>query len=107
MSRSPISMLRHACRVLARTPLFTLTVLATLAIAIGANSTMFAAIDAILLRPLAFPGGDRLVQLRQTEAANPLPIVPARLEDWSGMTESFEARWNELVGCNQTGRRRI
>src|SRR5579863_3629603 len=61
--------LRHAVRALARSPLFTVTVLLVLALGIGANSAVFSAIDAVLLRPLAFPDGDQLVQLTQLQEA--------------------------------------
>jgi predicted permease len=55
--------MRHALRSLARTPSFTATALATLAICLAANLTIFAVIDAILLRPLPFPDAHRLVTL--------------------------------------------
>jgi hypothetical protein len=51
--------------VLARTPAFTATVVATLAIVIGANTAVFSLIDAVLLKPLPFPGPDRLVLLSE------------------------------------------
>ena len=57
---------RHAFRSLRKTPGFTATALLTLALCIGANLTIFAAIDAILLRPLPFPEADRLVTLFNT-----------------------------------------
>ncbi|MGE0555729.1 MAG: ABC transporter permease [Gemmatimonadales bacterium] len=44
--------LRYAARVLARKPLFTLLVVATLALGIGLNTATFSAIDALVLRPL-------------------------------------------------------
>ena len=50
-----------------RTPGFTAAVVLTLALGIGANSAVFSAIDAVLLRPLPFPDADRLVQLTQTQ----------------------------------------
>jgi predicted permease len=53
--------LRHAFRQLAKTPGFTATALATLALCLGANLTIFAVVDAILVRSLPFPHPDRLV----------------------------------------------
>ena len=58
--------LRHAFRSLRKTPGFTATALLTLALCIGANLTIFAVIDAILLRPLPFPESGRLVTLFNT-----------------------------------------
>ena len=55
--------LRHALRKLIKTPGFTLTALATLAICLGANLTIFAVVDSILLRSLPYPDADRLVTL--------------------------------------------
>jgi predicted permease len=52
--------LRYAFRVLRRTPAFTLTAIATLALAIGANSAVFSLADRLLLRPLPYPHPERL-----------------------------------------------
>jgi len=53
--------LRFALRQLGKTPGFTATALATLALCLGANLTIFAVVDAILVRSLPFPHPDRLV----------------------------------------------
>lgn len=53
----------HAARGLARTPAFTLIVIATLALPIGANTAFFSVADAVLLTPLPFPNPDRLVHI--------------------------------------------
>ena len=58
--------LRQACRRMRRTPGFTATALATLALCLGANLTIFAVVDSVLLRPLPFPAGDRLVSVYNT-----------------------------------------
>ena len=54
---------RHAARSLRRTPGFTLTVIATLALAIGANAAIFSVVKVVLLEPLPFPNADRLVHI--------------------------------------------
>src|SRR5205085_12704242 len=84
--------LRHAARALAKTPGFTATVMVTLALGIGANSAVFSAINAVLLRPLPFPQGDQLVSLGQSTPKVPQPFVaPVRLEDWNRMNSTFQA----------------
>ncbi len=54
---------RRAFRALAKTPGFTATAIATIALCLGANLALFAVVDAVLLRALPFPEPDRLVVL--------------------------------------------
>jgi putative ABC transport system permease protein len=58
--------LRYALRLLRKTPGFTITALLTLAVCVGANLTIFAAIDSVLLRPLPFPEPAQLVTVFNT-----------------------------------------
>lgn len=58
--------LRYAVRRLRKTPGFTATALATLALCLGANLAIFAVVDSVLLRPLPFPHADRLVRVFNT-----------------------------------------
>lgn len=84
--------LRYAVRALARTPLFTTAVAVTLALGIGANSAVFSAIDAVLLRPLPFPKSDELVSVAQSLPKQPGPFVaPIRLEEWNRLNSTFQA----------------
>src|SRR5271163_2369393 len=55
--------LKYAARLLRKTPAFTATALLTLAVCFGANLTIFAVIDSVLLRPLPFPRPDRLMMI--------------------------------------------
>ena len=57
---------RHALRRMRKSPGFTATALATLALCLGANLTIFAVVDAVLLRPLPFPSAERLVSVYNT-----------------------------------------
>jgi putative ABC transport system permease protein len=83
---------RYSARTLAKAPVFTITVVLTLALGIGANSAVFSAIHAVLLRPLPFPDGDRLMELRQVNPRNPISVVaPSRLQDWNRMNSTFQA----------------
>ena len=84
--------LRLAARTLAKTPVFTATVVLTLALGIGANSAVFSAIDAILLRPLPFPEANQLVDIVQNTPKSPeVFIAPVRLEDWNRLNSTFQS----------------
>ena len=83
---------RYAIRGLTRTPGFTITVVATLALGIGANTAVFSGVDAILLQPLTFPGADRLVLVTETRESAPISnTAPVRIEEWNGESTTFEA----------------
>ena len=58
--------LSYAARLFRKTPAFAATALLTLAICFGANLTIFAVIDSVLLRPLPFPQSDRLMTIFNT-----------------------------------------
>jgi hypothetical protein len=55
--------LRHGGRALARTPGFTIASTLTLALGIGATTTMFSVVNGVLLRPLPYPDQNRLIEL--------------------------------------------
>lgn len=91
---STIANLKSALRFIRKSPSFSSTVILTLALGIGANSAVFSAIDAVLLRPLPFPEGDQLMQIEQyntkTHTSQPF-IAPLRVEDWNRMNSTFRA----------------
>ena len=59
--------LRFALRMLRKTPSVTAVAVLTLAVAIGATTSIFSAVSAMLLRPLPFPHPDELVALQDVE----------------------------------------
>jgi predicted permease len=64
---------KHAARGLLRAPGFTLVVVVTLALPIGANTAIFSVVKDVLLKPLPFPNGDRLVHIGGTAPGTDQP----------------------------------
>ncbi|MFL6567880.1 MAG: ABC transporter permease [Chthoniobacterales bacterium] len=80
--------LRYALRLWLKSPGFTITALATIAICLGANLAIFAVINSVLLRPLPFPNADRLVTIYNT-------YPKAGVEnDGCSLTNYYERRGN-------------
>jgi len=85
---------RYGLRNLARNPGFALVAMLTLALGIGANTTIFSVIDNTLLKPLPFSGADRLVLVWETFGKGPdnWNIVSApNFWDFERQSHSFES----------------
>src|ERR1700761_3289309 len=85
---------RAAFRFLRKAPGLSAAVILTLALGIGANTAVFSAIDAVILRPLPFPEGDQLMAIRQYNIRTNEPwtfTAPTRLEDWNRLNHNFQA----------------
>jgi putative ABC transport system permease protein len=84
--------LRIAIRQLRSSPGFTALAVITLALGIGANSAIFALVDAALIRPLPFPEADRLVMVwERTARFSRGPVAPLTFHDWHARNRSFDA----------------
>src|SRR5690349_18074616 len=81
---SLINDLRFGFRMMVRNPVFTLIAVVTLALGIGANTAIFSVVDAVLLRPLPYPGADRLVFLWSTMNSQGVPQSGSALPDYQG-----------------------
>jgi hypothetical protein len=82
--------LRFAVRMLRKTPEVTLVAIVAMGLALGATSTVFSAVDALVLRPFGFPADDRLVALYE--------IDPEAPEIWRQAAEANFADWREGTG---------
>jgi len=100
---------RYTIRLLARTPGFTIVAVLILALGIGANTSIFSVVSAVLLRPLPFAEADRLVFLWEESTAGNFvghsTVSPANYVDWKTRSRSFEdlALYNGLQEYNLTG----
>src|SRR5438067_6274887 len=87
-----ISDLRRAGRSLMRSPAYTIAAVATFAIGIGANATVFGVVNAVLLRAFPFRDPERLVALYEYNGRDHfdrMPLSPANFRDWRDESRSF------------------
>jgi predicted permease len=87
--------LRFAARTLRKNPGFSAIAIATLALAIGANTAIFSVVDTVILRPLGYPQADRLVTIHEVvpKFANIAPLIPVNamhFREWRAKTRSFD-----------------
>jgi putative ABC transport system permease protein len=84
---------RYAIRNLLKRPGFTLIAVVTLALGIGANSTIFSAVHSLLLRPLPFPELERVVAVwdkMPSRGVERNEVAMANYLDWRAQSQSFD-----------------
>src|SRR6476620_2033091 len=96
--------LRFSLRILRKAPGFTLVAIATLALAIGANAVVFAALNAVILRPLDVPRPDSLYSIHRVSDSSAGVSYPDYL-DFRDRNHSFEdlAAYNFMLAGIEVG----
>jgi putative ABC transport system permease protein len=79
-----LSDLRYAIRSFLKSPAFSIVVILTLALGVGANTAIFTVVNAVLLRPLPYPDPDALLRVRRGTSF-------PDMRDWQQETRSFVA----------------
>src|SRR5262245_10495060 len=103
--------LRYGARALLRRPIFTLAIILTLALGIGANTAIFSVFNGIVLKPLPYKDPNRLVNVRRSDKRGIRyqpgtessfgNISPGGFHDWRERSQSFESitahRYNSAI----------
>ena len=98
--------IRYTLRVLSKSPGVALLAIVTMALGIGATTSIFTVVNAVLLKPLSYPEPDRLVACLQRHAQHGPEVVtlPDYL-DWRDRSKSFEslsAAWSRIYNLTGT-----
>jgi putative ABC transport system permease protein len=84
--------LRYALRLLRKTPVFTIAAIGTLALGIGANTTIFSLVQTVLTRPLPYQNPDQVVMVFEDASRAGFPRnspAPGNFNDWRRSNRSF------------------
>jgi putative ABC transport system permease protein len=89
-----LSDLRFACRMLFKSPAFTIVAVVTLGLGIAASTAIFSVVDAVLLHPLPYPDSERIVTVSQTVRSTGVSTQdasPTNFIDWAAQNSVFAA----------------
>lgn len=83
---------RYALRTLTKNPAFSLVVILTLALGVGATTVVFTVVNGVLLKALPYPEPDRLLMLWETRLADGSlgAVAPANFFDWRQSSHAFD-----------------
>jgi len=83
--------IRYGLRAIRKSPVYSLIIILTLALGIGANTAIFSVVDSVLLKPLPYPGAERLVWLGESHAkAEGISVTWGNYRAWQKYNRSFE-----------------
>jgi predicted permease len=95
--------IRFALRQMRRSPAFTTLAVLTLALGIGATTAIFSVVHRLMLEPIPYPGGDRVVNLNRSNRQGNLYVTPtpALVDAWRKSARSLESiatfGWKDVV----------
>ena len=95
----------HAWRGLRRSPVFTVVVVLTLALGIGANTAIFSVVHHLILAPLPFQDGNRIVALKTATAGDPNLDFGVNVEQF--LTWKARSRTLDEFAADRRGRFRL
>ena len=83
--------LQYTARMLRKSPLFTLAVVLTVALGIGANTAIFSVVNAVMLRPMPFADPGRLIWIAERNDTLSLPTFATSIPNY--------VSWHEQAGA--------
>jgi predicted permease len=102
--------IRFAARQLRHSPVFAILTIVTLALGIGATTSIFSVVNRLVLDPIPYPGGDRIVNLSRVNKEGNLFVTPTPklVKEWRARVKSLEGiatfGWSDvsLAGREET-----
>jgi putative ABC transport system permease protein len=84
--------LTHSIRSLLRAPGLTCVAVLAIALGVGAGTSLFSVVKAVLLNPLPFPRADRLIWISEVNSSGrPMNVALPNFEDWSRQNHTFDS----------------
>lgn len=98
LSNNAMRDLRYGWRSIRRAPSFSCVVILTLALGLGANTAIFSVVRAVLLKPLPYPGSERMVRFGESSGdTTGISVTWINYQHWRNENRSFE----DMAGYEQ------